>query len=86
MFGGFIKFMGAFFVLDSSLACFFLYTCAVCGRSFFTTSNIHTIHLLVINVFAALVIGGFVMLWVPFFRTRSIHTPFSPVYLCLTHH
>ena len=42
-------FVGAFFVLDSSLACFFLYTCAiVCGRYFFRTSNIHTLHSLVI--------------------------------------
>ena len=66
MFGGFVMFMGAFFVLDSSLACFFLYTCAVCGRSFFTTSNIHTM-IRLLFVFAALVFGGFVMLWVPFF-------------------
>ena len=35
----------------SSLACFFLYICAkVCGRSFFRTSNIHTLHWLVICV------------------------------------
>ena len=77
-------FVGAFFVLDSSLACFFLYTCAiVCGRSFFRTSNIHTLHSLVICV-RRLSVWGFcyVVGAGPFFRTRNIHTPFSPVSLC----
>ena len=66
-------FVGAFFVLDSSLACFFLYTCAkVCGRSFFRTSNIHTLHSLVICV-RRLNVWGFCYVCGAFFRTRN-HT------------
>ena len=75
-------FVGAFFVLDSSLACFFLYTCAkVCGRSFFRTSNIHTLHSLVICV-RRLSVWGFCYVVGARFSERGIFTPFSPVSLC----
>ena len=71
-------------MLDSSLTCFFLYTCAkVCGRSFFRTSNIHTLYSLVICA-RRLSVWGYCFLFFfllccgrPFFRTRNIHTFFA---------
>ena len=76
-------FVGAFFVLDSSLACLFLYTCAiVCGRSFFRTSNIHTLHSLVICV-RRLSVWGFCYAVGARFLERGIFTHLFNLFLCV---
>ena len=77
-FWGFVMFVGAFFVLDSSLACFFLYTCGiVCGRSFFRTSHNHTLHSLVICVRRLSVWGFCYDVGALFLERGILHTFFA---------
>ena len=93
--GGFVMFVGDVFLerevfthllrlligVRLILSAFFVYTWAkVCGHSFFGTRN-HTLHS---PVYLCICVGS-LSVWgfrAPFFRTRNIHTPFSPVYLC----
>ena len=76
-------FFACLFVLDSSLACFFLYTCAkVCGRSFFRTSNIHTLHSLFICG-GRLSVWGFCYVCGRIFLERGVFTHLC-LFICVT--
>ena len=54
----------------------------ICGRSFFRTSNIHTLHSLVICVRRLIVSRFCYVCGRLFFRTSNIHTPFR-LFICV---
>ena len=69
-----------FWLFISSFSVLYAYA-KVCSRSCFRTSNIHTLHSLVICVHRLSVLGFCYVCGRLFFRTSNIHTPFC-LFIC----